>query len=108
MERALQRIVDLDPGLWKTAKDIAREALGLKSRWRGKGKTGVNLTSVQAQIVLHLLEGDYLKGTSRKQRKLYESNLEVENDLCNTVDVGWLDNGCLLGLYRRYPRRYNL
>jgi len=61
MERALQRIVDLDPGLWKTAKDIAREALGLKSRWRGKGKTGVNLTSVQAQIVLHLLEGDYLK-----------------------------------------------
>ena len=61
MERALQRIVDLDPGLWKTAKDIAREALGLKSRWRGKSKTGVNLTHEQAHIVLHLLEGDYLK-----------------------------------------------
>ena len=61
MERALQRIVDLDPGLWKTAKDIAREALGLKSRWRGRSKTGVNLTYEQAQIVLHLLEGDYLK-----------------------------------------------
>lgn len=61
MERALQRIVDLDPGLWKTAKDIAREALGLKSRWRGRSKTGVNLTYEQAQIVLQLLEGDYLK-----------------------------------------------
>ncbi len=61
MERYLQKIVDLDPGLWKTAKDIAREALGLESRWRGKSKTGVNLTYEQAQIVLHLLEGDYLK-----------------------------------------------
>jgi hypothetical protein len=61
MERILQRIVDLDPGLWKTAQDIAREGLGIASRWRGKSKTGVNLTHEQAQIVLHLLEGDYLK-----------------------------------------------
>lgn len=40
MERALQKIVDLDPGLWKTAQNIAREALGkekaLQAKLRGE------------------------------------------------------------------------
>jgi hypothetical protein len=56
MERAMQRIIDLDPGLWKTAQDIAREALGIASRWRGKSKTGVNLAYEEVQVVLKVFE----------------------------------------------------
>lgn len=37
---ALEIIADLDPGLWKVARDIAREVLGQKPRWRGKRKRG--------------------------------------------------------------------
>jgi hypothetical protein len=65
MEQALKRILELDPGLWLTSQDIAREALGLGSRWRGKGKTGVNLTSEEAQLVLQLIKDmNFYRGLS--------------------------------------------
>jgi hypothetical protein len=78
MERAMQRIIDLDPGLWKTAQDIAREALGMKSRWRGKSKTGVNLTYEETQTAL----------------KLFES-LPFEKDLTDIEEALWVK---LIGL----------
>jgi hypothetical protein len=55
MEQALMKIIELDPGLWLTAQDIAKEALGLAARYRGKGKTGVNLTPQEVGLVLELL-----------------------------------------------------
>jgi hypothetical protein len=71
MERALQKIIDLDPGLWKTAKDIAREALGMASRWRGKSKTGVNLTYEEVQVALKLFESLHF------EKELTDSELTV-------------------------------
>ena len=71
MEQALQKILELDPGLWLTAQDIAREALGLDSRWRGKGKTGVNLTYEEAQLVLQLIKDmNFYRGLSDIEMEL--------------------------------------
>lgn len=77
MERAMQRIVDLDPGLWKTAQDIAREALGIASRWRGKSKTGVNLTYEEVQVALKLFESlHFEKGLTDKEEAVWIKLIE--------------------------------